>query len=253
MTTPGAAPSFSAERLARISDLEGWHFWFAGRRLLLDALWRRHLGTRPRAVLEVGCGSGRLAREMSGRGHDVVGLDLRREGLQRLPRAAEEGPAVKAVQADAAALPLQAETFDVVVLMDVLEHADDAAVLGEVRRVLRPGGVAILTVPALPWLWSYRDDAAGHRRRYTRRSLARAVRAAGLTGLETRSYQCLLLPLVAVTRLAGRRARSTREMEESPGPWANAVLGALTRAEVRLGSTIPWPWGSSLAAVCGKP
>jgi SAM-dependent methyltransferase len=253
LTTPPAtlsAPPFGRDRLARISQLEGWHFWFAGRRLLLDQLWQRHLGTAPRRVLEIGCGNGRFSQAMAARGHDVVGLDLRAEGLRAIRATSDP---LKALQADAGRLPLQAETFDVAVLMDILEHADDGAVLAEAWRVLRPGGALILTVPALPWLWSFRDEAAGHRRRYTRRSLTGVVRTAGFECLETRYYQCLLLPLVALTRVVGRKVHSTRELEEQPGPVVNAVFGSITRAEVHLGPVVRWPWGSSLAAVCRKP
>ncbi len=66
--------TFGPERLALVTDLERWHFWFAGRRALLDQLWRRHAGSSHQRVLEVGCGSGRFAAAMARAGHRVVGI-----------------------------------------------------------------------------------------------------------------------------------------------------------------------------------
>lgn len=244
-TPPRAA--FSADRLELVSDLERWHFWFAGRRELVAQLWRRHLGVSPLRVLEVGCGSGRNALMMARAGHRVVGIDLRPERLREVAMRDER---VALLQGDGAELPLRNASFEVAILLDILEHADDGKVLDEMRRCLVPGGALILTVPAMPWLWSHRDEAAGHLRRYTRKSLTRVVRDAGLEVAETRYYQCLLFPVVAATRLVARKVPSTREMEERPGRLMNAFFTALSMAEARAGSLIRWPWGSTLAMVC---
>lgn len=241
--------AFGADRLELVSDLERWHFWFAGRRELVAQLWRRHLGVSPLRVLEVGCGSGRNALMMARAGHRVLGIDLRPEHLREIGMRDKR---LVLLQGDGAQLPLRDASFDVAILLDILEHADDAKVLDEMRRCLVPGGALILTVPAMPWLWSHRDEAAGHLRRYTRRSLTEVVRKAGLEVAETRYYQCLLFPLVAATRLVARRVPSTREMEERPGRLMNALFTALSRTEARLGSLIRWPWGSTLAMVCRK-
>ena len=155
--------SFSEERLARVADMERWHFWFAGRQAILNQLWHRHVQGQCK-VLDVGCGTGHTLRELSRLGHRVVGIDARPEGLRALRR---EWPNADVVQAVAPHLPLVDETFDVILMLDVLEHTDDLALLAQSHRLLRPGGWVLLSVPALPWLWSYRDEAAGHLRRYT--------------------------------------------------------------------------------------
>jgi SAM-dependent methyltransferase len=234
------------ERLARIGELEGWHFWFAGRRVLVERLLERSVPPGE-PVLDVGCGTGSMVRSLGERGYRVAGLDL------VLPRLHVSGdgrlPAARLMQGSATAVPVRDASVSGVLLLDVLEHVDDRAALLEVSRVLRPGGAAVITVPAMPFLWSHRDVAAGHLRRYTRASLVRAVREAGLRLEELRFYQFLLFPLVLASRLLGRRPES----EEHPPPRLNRALSAVARAEARWGDRVRWPWGSSLVAVARKP
>jgi ubiquinone/menaquinone biosynthesis C-methylase UbiE len=242
--------SFGCDRLEKLTALESWHFWFAGRRALVGALLDRHATDDARVVLDVGCGSGATASALASRGHVVVGLDRRDEGIRATRRLL---PSAVFLQGDAEAIPLEGESVSIALLLDVLEHVDDAAALAELARVLEPRGVAILTVPAAPWLWSRRDAAAGHRRRYTRASLERAIARAGLELAELRYYQFALFPILALTRLAARRRPGASEAEERPGRALNALLTRVNLAEVRLGERVRYPWGSSLAVVCRKP
>jgi ubiquinone/menaquinone biosynthesis C-methylase UbiE len=241
--------SFPRERLARLAEIERRHFWFAGRRALVSRLLTRHAHGERARVLDLGCGTGTNAEELSRLGFDVVGLDQRPEGLVASRR---KRPSSAFAQGVGERLPFSKESFDGVILLDVLEHVDDTEVLAEVARVLKPTGWALLTVPALPWLFSYRDQAAGHRRRYTRRTLRAALLAARLQVRETRYYQFLLFPLVAASRLLGRDGPAWRDREETLHPVVNRLFGAISGLEVRLGDVVPWPVGSSLAVVCRK-
>jgi SAM-dependent methyltransferase len=228
------------ERLRTLSRIEHGHFWFAGRDLLLDRLTARY-GQSGEMVLDIGAGTGRWVERLTARGYRAVGLDLSAVGGDgRLTRA------------DATCLPFPDSTFGTVFLLDLLEHVDDGAVLREVRRVVRPGGCAILSVPAFPWLWSYRDEAAGHLRRYTGATLRRAVESAGLVVEERRYYQFLLFPLLAVSRLMARQSARQRDREDLPPLWLNSLLARLNRAEASWSDSVRWPWGSSLIAVCRR-
>src|SRR5258708_37447266 len=122
---------FTAERLARLEEIESWHFWFHGRRILVNELMSREKSIERHPLhLEVGCGTGRTANEMSERGHRVVAVDLRPEGLEAVRKA---NPSAIVVRADATNLPFRRESFDLVTALHVLEHVDDSAALAELH------------------------------------------------------------------------------------------------------------------------
>ena len=235
--------------LFRIAELETWHFWFAERRVLVLRLLGRWLRRRHGTVLDLGCGTGSMLTALAREGYRAVGMDALH------PRSQPGGGVAKGsrvILGDVTHPPIAGSRFDAVLLLDVLEHVDDDAVLSEVRRVLRPGGVLLLTVPAMPWLWSYRDTAAGHLRRYAYAHLRRVLAASGLRVRRIRYFNTVLLPLAMATRLLGRRTPRLRDAEERPGTFTNRILSLVLRAEVRLSGWLALPWGTSLVAVCQK-
>lgn len=246
-----AGEGLSPERLRAIARMERDHFWFAGRGRVVEHLLNGILQRKgPMAVLDVGCGTGYTAALLSGKGARVVGIDL---GIESLAEAAISNPSSLFLRADASAIPFENETFDMVIMLDALEHIpDDRSALREIFRVLRSGGVLLMTLPAFPWLWSYRDEQAGHHRRYTRRNLEELLAAVGFELEEICYHQRVLLPLVACSRFFGRMRPALRDVEEAPAPAVNAALKALSVFEAGLPKYLPWPWGSSLAAVCRR-
>ena len=186
--------------------LERDHWWFRARRDIFRAvLEARTELPRPMRVLDLGPGSGVNLSVLAPLGQ-LVNLDLSRVSLERLPELATDGvDSGEAVQADATRLPFAARSFDLVCALDVLEHLDDdRAALTEIRRVLRPGGTFLFSVPAHRWLWGRQDVLAEHRRRYRREELAERVLAAGFE-LDRLSYcNTLLFPPIAAVRLAMR-------------------------------------------------
>jgi SAM-dependent methyltransferase len=243
--TPAHPVTFQRERLEPIAAAEDAHFWHAPRRaLLLDTIAASGFAAGSR-VLDVGCGTGRMVRELQARGFDARGID---------PWAGESGlPAPRFVDGQAEAIPMPDESFDAACAFDVLEHVDDARALAEIHRVLAPGGLLFASVPAYAWLWSVRDELAGHRRRYTRRMLRDRVAAAGFEVRRMFGYQALLLPLLAAarawSRLRGHRDTAT---EDDPNARGNAILRAINRGEVAVGRIARPPVGSSLVVVARK-
>ncbi|MHC4122292.1 MAG: class I SAM-dependent methyltransferase [Planctomycetota bacterium] len=238
---------FRKERLERLGELEGWHFWFQGRNKLIWHLLEKYSKGTHQTTLDLGCATGSMLKQMSRWSRHVVGIDLHITGLQGMR---DSLPSASTVQGDVTVLPFKEDTFDVVTLMDVLEHVDDRLVLSETRRVLRPGGIGLITVPAFSWLWSYRDIAASHRRRYNRRQIKNLLGEFHFKVLEVRYYQCLLFPLLFISRWFGHEKPMMRDLEETPSPFVNRVLLQINKLEVILGRCISWPWGSSLVIVC---
>lgn len=250
MTYPGdAIPDSRAcnrERLDWIREVERTHFWHAPRRrLFLDVIQRIvPAGAR---VLDVGCGTGALSEALSSRGYDVHGVD---------PHAsAMDLDAARFCEGRVDSLPLLDEHFDLVCALDVLEHVDDGVAVRELKRVLRPGGWLLVSVPGYQWLWSERDVVAGHLRRYTLSGLRRLLVDEGFNVERRFGYQFLLLPALVASRWWQRLRPATVQVarEDRPGRFVNAILCAINLAEVRLGRVLRPPIGSSIVMLARKP
>jgi SAM-dependent methyltransferase len=205
-------------------------------------------------VLEIGCGTGNVLAAIAAgaRPLRLVGAEAHAEGLAF---AARRVPGAELMQMDARRIPYRDE-FDVVGAFDVIEHVEeDEQVLAGMFAACRPGGGVLLTVPQHAWLWSYRDEFAGHRRRYERRGLARKLVAAGFQRPWTTSFVSLLLPLMAVSRLRQRRrqgfdASGELEVDRTLNRLLSVVM-TLERKLIAVG--LPLPVGGSLLAVAHKP
>jgi SAM-dependent methyltransferase len=136
--------------------------------------------------------------------------------------------------------------------MDVIEHLDDDLVgLREYRRVLAPGGLLLLTVPAYQWLWAEHDVTAAHRRRYRVRGLASVVEAAGFEVLETTYYNSFLVPPAIVLRRTPLR-RLWKDADEEVGntsAFVSKVMTGLSKADRWLALRGWVPFGLSILLV----
>jgi len=197
---------------------EDRHWWYRGRRRLLDRVISVIDVPLNARILDAGCGSGRNMVELVRYG-SVCGVEVSPESAS-VARARGVG---EVVEGSIDAMPFADERFDLAVCLDVIEHLeDDHAALVELRRVVAPGGALLVTVPAYPWLWSSHDTVNQHQRRYTRRSLLRAAEAAGWRAQRVTYFNSLLLP-VAIAMRALERVRPA-ESETSPDLWIPPTL-----------------------------
>lgn len=253
----------------KLRQLEDTYWWHRGRRHLVLQLLDKWLpvSADPKPILDLGCGTGRLLEDLQKRG-PVYGVDYSIKALRFSRGRAHD----HLVRADGTVLPLQAQSIRAITALDVLEHIEnDLGVLQEIRRVLIPDGIAVMTVPAHPQLWSAHDLALHHYRRYTKVSFQEVIEK---SGLEIRVLQYgMMLPWIAA--LSWRKAfRSMRA--HVPGPpqpgespalrargfqtdeirlpcWANSSLASVMKLENQLTHRRGTPTGLSLIAVVQTP
>ena len=214
------------------------HFWFQWRlAAILRLANNRGVATDlPLRVLDVGCGTGVLRSQLEGATRWTVdGADLNLDAL----RAAPPGRGTLYYYDVLEEREPFVDSYDLVTLCDVLEHVSDTgALLAATVRHLKPGGVLLVNVPAIPALPGSYDEAVGHLRRYTRETLSRECEALPLQVLETRFWGITMVPLLLLRKLlvrAGRRDRSVlREGFVPPGDLAHAILRGAMRVETAL-------------------
>jgi SAM-dependent methyltransferase len=186
---------------------EDRHWWYRGRRRVLEKVIDAVPLPAPGRVLDAGCGSGRNMVELARRG-TVTGIELS-EASARLARERGVG---EVVTGSVVKMPFADHSFDMALCLDVIEHLeDDIAALRELRRVVVPGGALLVTVPAYQWLWSGHDEVNHHHRRYTGSSLERAAEQAGWTQLRSTHFNALLLPAAILLRVLERFSRKPTE------------------------------------------
>jgi SAM-dependent methyltransferase len=236
------------------------HWWFASRTRALESVLNRHTRRRDMLILDVGSGAGNMYHHLSRYG-DVIGV--------------ENHPApVKVGQArgydirlgDAGDLDFEDATFDLVTALDVIEHNDDdVALLREAHRVLKPGGLVLISVPAFQWLWSFNDDINDHKRRYTAGELETKLRYIGYDPLQSTYNNFLVFPLAAGVILLNRRKEAPADLKshyfdddayqvdmQPVNPVVNKTLTAVGMVEQGLLRFTSLPVGTGLITIACK-
>ena len=174
------------------------HPWWRARAKLAVALLQKNKIQAPSEILDAGCGWGTNLTALESAGYRVTGLDISRRVLEKI-----DSPQRRLVEADLfKQLPEDAAQFEALLALDVIEHIDDdAAVVGRLAQLLKPGGLAIISVPALPELYSHFDKIQGHRRRYTPETLRAAFNTSGLTVNSLFYWGRWMVPVLRWTRL----------------------------------------------------
>lgn len=240
---------------------EDRHWWFATRTRAILAYLDRYVGPGgDRRVLDVGCGAANMTHHLRHYG-PVVGVDSNPKPLEI---ARQRG--LDARQGAADALPFGAGEFDLVALLDTVEHVPaEAQVFEECGRVLTAGGKLLVTVPAFMFLWSRNDVINLHQRRYTAPELRARLEQHGFRVLRISYNNFFVFPLAAALILL-RRGRAEPQLAsphfsdtdayqvemEPASPLLNAFLTAVGKLEVALLRRINLPFGTSIIAIAEK-
>lgn len=234
-----------------MNEVEDEHWWFVGRRSILRSFLQRILdsgNSSDPGILDVGCGTGANLEMLRDFG-SATGVDVSEEAIQY---CRDKGLNVK--KGSAEKLPFEDASFDLVTALDVIEHLDDdVGGLKEMFRVTKPGGAALIFVPAFMWLWGVQDDISEHKIRYTKSQIVERVEAAGYC-VERATYAnfTFFAPILAgrlFMKISGIKPESENNINVSA---LNGVFGSVFGSERLLLNRIGFPFGVSLIVVARK-
>jgi len=244
-----------ADLYPELHRLEKNYWWHVGKRdivfSLLDSYWTNHVGES--MILDVGCGAG-LMLECLKRYGTPLGLDFSKDALHYCQKRQLNF----LCQADASAfLPFKDSSFDLITVLDLLEHLDDdERVLKEFFRVLNQEGILLISAPAFRFLWSYWDEMLHHKRRYTVVELRDKLSRAGFSIRKISYSNAFIFSPVIVVRQLKRLWNSNSQTQTSdfmPVPsMVNAVLKLLYRVEASLLKRLSFPFGLSVICLAQK-
>lgn len=235
-----------------ISGLEGKHWWYVARRLILEDLIRKNNLPAKAKIYEVGCGSGGNLPMLAKFGEVYAGEmnDWSRDyaNKRNIAKTIEytELPGKPA---------FINERFDLIVMLDVIEHIEnDKASLEVLKSQLNDNGKLIITVPAYSFLWSKFDELSHHKRRYTRNSISNVANAAGFKINYVSYFNFFLFPIIACFRIFGRFLEIDHGKTDFkiPGDFVNRILTRIFAAERFLLGKMSFPFGGSIILVASK-
>jgi SAM-dependent methyltransferase len=239
------------EEYARMRQAEDFHWWYRGLRALVDDAWRRHAPEGASCWLDAGCGTGAALEAFGGNG-TAYGVDASQDALA----LCRDRGLTRVAQASVCALPFPPETFDAVLSLDVLYHRDvpdKAAALRAMARVLKPGGLLLVNVPAYNWLRSRHDAAIHTGQRFTRPQLQHLLENNGFEVRRITYWNTLLFPPALVVRLLRQHSTAeTSDLEGAREGALNRVLGAVLAVERALLRIAPLPFGLSVFATATR-
>jgi SAM-dependent methyltransferase len=236
----------NTEEYACMRAVEDAHWWYRGLHTLVLQALARHAPTAAR-IVDIGCGTGGMGSRLSGK-RLVAALDFNPDALT-FCRARGIVPLVRG---DGTSLPIATGCADVALVLDVLYHknvAEPGRVLSELRRVLAPGGVVVINVPAYQWLYSSHDVAVQTGRRFTRGQINGLLSEAGFDVIKSSYWNTALFPAICAVRLLRRWVPPGTSDVKEGNPTINRLLGALLAMERACMRCCSLPFGVSVFVV----
>jgi SAM-dependent methyltransferase len=260
VTGSGARPvsvDYPTAGLAALGLDGGKGYWFEHRAAMVVDVLRA--ATSARAIWDVGAGTGAMASLLARAGFEVVAVEPLGPGAEAIAQRDDARVFCGSLEE----LELPDGALAVVGLFDVIEHlADPGSLLREVRRVVEPGGCAVVTVPAFGALWSSEDEVAGHHRRYTRRGLDACMRSSGFQVVSSQYlFATLLVPALFLRALPYRMGRRRRAevvhantaKQLRPDERVDAAMRRVLSWERMLSRKVRLPAGLSVLGVYRVP
>jgi dolichyl-phosphate beta-glucosyltransferase len=247
MATSGTGGAFGAEMAGVLASADATHWWFRCKATLVSQALRRSAPTGGWLV-DLGAGAGGVTALLGWAPDRTLALD----GNAQLVDLMRRRHAITAVLGDTSRIPVAPGSASVVCLLDVIEHlADPVPTIREAAHILSDDGRLLVNVPAHPRLWSAADEALGHARRYTLRTLRRDLHRGGCEVIwASHVFSWLALPVWVKRRLRAGDAPELGLDVESPA--IDRLSMVLTRLEWLVASRLPLRLGTSILCVAKR-
>lgn len=237
-----------------MAERERSYWWHVGRYAIIEKYMEFALSSNRSTdlkILNIGAGTGGTIHVLEQFGK-LTNADTSNESVKYLKKRNYGVDKISTKK-----LPYDDSSFDATVALDVLEHIqEDTEALKEWRRVLKPGGRAIVSVPAYQWLWSDHDVSLGHFRRYTKKEILKKAAIASLDPIKSSYAIVFSLPLIVVFRLLNgvckKGETSTSSYVDVPG-WINSFFIKMLILESRGHKLFHYPFGTSVFSILEKP
>jgi len=230
--------------------LEDKHWWHISKRRAILNCVRQFLKKRNARILDIGCGTGKNLEQLKKFGK-IYGLDNSKEAIEFCQKRGLEN--IKLGEAES--MPFKPNSFNLITLLDVLEHTDDNKTLKEAYRVLKEDGLLILTVPAFSWLWSRWDEVLYHKRRYSRNTLVNILKRHNFDIVyATYLYSFLVLPALIIRQIK-QKLFKTKEYSSDfrlSGNLLNRIISTISKIEFKIAQKIPVLFGTTILVVAKK-
>lgn len=231
---------------------EDTNWWFKARQDFIYRYLLSHQYPTDVRILDIGCGGGGLLSYLRERGYTALaGIDLSPEAI-----AFCRSRGLTDVHLDDAqnVATFSAESFDVIIASDVLEHLpEDAKALARWQDLLKPGGVLIVFVPAYQALWSERDVVNKHITRYTRPRILAMAKAIGLEVQQSSYWNfCMFLPYALLLKIKRFTTQKIVAISKDETLVNQVLKGILVLENTHILKGRSFPFGVSFLAIFKK-
>ena len=235
------------DQYVKMKEVEKTHWWFCGRRKIVRDLILKY-SYKSEKILEVGSGTGGNLQMLAKFGN-VKSFEMNNKALELSKQNLNKKIIVKYGSCPDE-IPYLNEKFDIICLLDVLEHIEDhKTTLNILKKMMSRDGIMILTVPAYKWLWSKHDELNHHFRRYTKKELNKLFDDKYLI-LKSSYFNFFLFPIALLSRLIDKiRKRSSQNFLNLPNLFINKILFKIFKYESKLLRIFNLPFGLSILIV----
>lgn len=228
---------------------EETHWWHITKRNAVLSLIAKYQKNKGLNILDIGCGAGKNVETFAKLGK-AWGIDSSQEAI----KFCKKRDLKNIYLAKSDSLPFKNNLFNVVTLLDVLEHVEEKPTLSEIKRVLAPNGILIINVPAFSWLWSKWDKVLHHKRRYTKKSLEKILLQNGFMAKKmSYTYSFLVLPAYLIRQIKSKLSQKHYSSDfDLTSKFENSLLIYVSTLERMFWTKFYLPFGTSLIAVAQK-